>query len=259
MKISIALTTYNGEKYILEQLISLKEQTLKPNEIIITDDCSLDDTLNVIDEFSKLVDFEVKVYKNETNLGYTQNFAKALSLCTGELIFLCDQDDYWFLEKLEYMTHLASKYVDKELFMCDAQMTDSNLKPTEFTKQSQIKSMGLDKKNFVTGCCIAVRKKFVDKLLPIPLEFKGHDNWIVNIADDLDKRYIDSKVLQYYRRHGDNESNAQSSMIRDITWKDKLTLLSIRVKRKFDFHVWIEYSIKQKLLKQKIQEIKNEN
>ena len=102
-------------------------------------------------------------------------------------------------------------------------------------------------------------KKFVDKLLPIPLEFKGHDNWIVNIADDLDKRYIDSKVLQYYRRHGDNESHAQSSMIRDITWKDKLTLLSIRVKRKFDFHVWIEYSIKQKLLKQKIQEIKNEN
>ncbi|MCQ2441204.1 MAG: glycosyltransferase [Clostridia bacterium] len=96
LKISVAMTSYNGEKFIKTQLSSLLKQIRKPDEVIIVDDVSTDNTVEIIKDFiteNGLYDWKLTV--NEENLGFKQNFKKALSLATGDIIFLCDQDDDW--------------------------------------------------------------------------------------------------------------------------------------------------------------------
>lgn len=215
MKTSIAMATYNGEKFIMEQLESFAKQTVLPHEIVITDDCSTDKTLSLINTFKETAPFIVRVYTNETNLGYTQNFNKALKLCTNDLIFLSDQDDVWFPNKIEYMVSLANLHQNKDVFMVDAELVDESLQTSGLTKQEQIKNLGLEENAFVMGCCIAVRKTFLDSILPIPRDFSGHDNWIVRLADFLQLRVIDDTALQLYRRHGNNESiGAYNNLVR---------------------------------------------
>lgn len=206
MKISIAMTTYNGENFLIEQLESFANQTVLPNEVVITDDGSTDNTLNLINSFKETAPFDIRVYSNKINLGYTQNFNKALELCINDLIFLSDQDDVWFPNKLEYMVGLAKLHESKDVFMVDAELVDADLLTSGLTKQRQIKNLGLGENAFVMGCCIAVRKTFLDIILPIPKDFSGHDNWIVRLADFLQLRVIDDTTLQLYRRHGNNES-----------------------------------------------------
>ncbi len=208
MKISIAMTTYNGEKFLFEQLESLMKQTVLPDELVITDDGSTDNTIEIINKFKEVAAFEIRIYSNEENLGYTQNFNKAMQLCTNDFIFLSDQDDVWLPNKIEYMIGLADLHQSKDAFMIDAELVDKDLKTSGLTKQGQIKNLGLSENAFVMGCCIAVRKTFLDIILPIPKDFTGHDSWIVGLADFLQLRVMDDTVLQLYRRHGNNESNA---------------------------------------------------
>ncbi len=209
MKISIAMATYNGEAYVLEQLESFVAQTRQPDELIITDDCSSDRTIKILEEFKNKVSFTVKIYNNKTNLGYIQNFNKALELCTGDLIFLSDQDDVWFPTKIDYMIDLTVAHPDKALFMIDTRLTDGELKESKFTKQGQIKDLGLTESSFVMGCCIAIKRNLLQPILPIPKTFKlGHDDWLVNISDILNLRYVSDSVQQYYRIHGDNTSTS---------------------------------------------------
>ena len=99
LRISIAMSTYNGGKYLQEQLDSFLAQTSLPDELVITDDCSTDNTLEIIQAFAAMAPFEVRWEQNEKNLGYTGNFNQALMKTTGDLVFLSDQDDVWFPEK----------------------------------------------------------------------------------------------------------------------------------------------------------------
>lgn len=213
MKVSIALATYNGEEFLCEQLESFTKQTILPDEVVIVDDGSTDYTLDIVDTFKKTAPFKVEVYSNKINLGYTQNFNKALQLCTNELIFLSDQDDVWFPEKIEYVKELANTYLDKEVFFTNAELADSKLQTNGLTTQGQTKSLGLDKHNLVIGCCIAVRKRFLDIIMPIPKDFQGHDSWIALLADFFNLRMIDDTVLQLYRRHDSNASNETFSKL----------------------------------------------
>lgn len=100
--VSIAMTTYNGEKFIKKQLDSIINQTYKNLEIIICDDGSTDKTIDIIKEYQKK-DKRIKLYINEKNLGFSKNFEKAISLCKGDYIALSDQDDIWELDKIETM------------------------------------------------------------------------------------------------------------------------------------------------------------
>ena len=101
MKISIALATFNGSKYLVDQLMSLAYQKLLPYEIIVVDDNSTDETLEIVKSFASNVSFPVRIYKNETRLGYGLNFLKAAGFCSGDAIAFCDQDDEWLPDKLE--------------------------------------------------------------------------------------------------------------------------------------------------------------
>lgn len=207
MKISIAMATYNGEKYIQEQLDSFMEQTRLPDELIITDDCSSDRTEEIVSGFASKAPFEVQFHRNEKNLGFTGNFNEALMRTTGELVFLSDQDDVWFPKKIETMVSLAEKKPDMLVLMNDTELTDGDLNSIGLTKLWQIKSAGLSQKSYVMGCCCAVRRELLDLCMPIPEGFRGHDNWLVDFADGLSAKMIDGTVLQYYRRHESNESH----------------------------------------------------
>ena len=107
MKISVAMASYNGEQYIRKQIESIIHQTMPVDEIIITDDCSTDHTYDILlDIQAKAQDISLNIIRNKENLGYKDNFKKAISLCTGDYIFLCDQDDYWNNNKVETLINI---------------------------------------------------------------------------------------------------------------------------------------------------------
>jgi len=95
MKISVAMCTYNGSRFLENQLNSIGAQEVQPFELVICDDGSTDSTVQIIEAFRETVSFPVHLHRNSTNLGSTRNFQEAIELCRGDIIALCDQDDYW--------------------------------------------------------------------------------------------------------------------------------------------------------------------
>jgi len=206
MKISIAMATYNGAQYIKEQLQSFVAQTRQPDELIITDDCSTDHTEAIVNEFAKIAPFYVEFHRNEKNLGYCGNFNEALLRTTGDLVFLSDQDDVWFPNKLEHMSSLAERNPEVLVLMNDAALTDGELNEVGLTKIGQIRSAGFGMEKFVMGCCCAIRRELLNLCIPIPVGVAGHDNWLVAFSEGLDAKIVEDIPLQYYRRHESNES-----------------------------------------------------
>jgi len=200
------MATYNGAKYLQEQLQSFADQTLQPDELIITDDCSTDETETIVSEFARTSQFKVEFYRNEKNLGYCGNFNAALMKVTGDLVFLSDQDDVWFPEKIAHMVRVATANPDALVLMNDAALTDGELNEVWLTKVGQIRDAGLPLDSFVMGCCCAIRRKLLDFCLPIPEGLRAHDSWLVKIAEGLNAKVVDVRILQYYRRHESNES-----------------------------------------------------
>ena len=227
MRISIAMATYNGAAFIEAQLQSFVHQTRRPDELVITDDCSHDATLEIVERFAARAPFEVRWSRNERNLGYAQNFNRALSLTTGDLVFLSDQDDVWFADKIETMAQIA-EHSSALVLMNDAMLTDGELVPAGVTKLGQMRAGGLPDAGFVIGCCAAVKRDMLELCLPIPAAFRAHDTWIVRLADGMGRRHIAETVLQYYRRHGANESRVAANRTRPLT---RLGVLADRLRR----------------------------
>lgn len=231
MKISIAMATYNGAQYLQEQLQSFVDQTRHPDELIITDDCSTDQTESIVREFAKRAPFPVEFHRNEENLGYCGNFNAALIKTTGDLVFLSDQDDVWFPEKIEHMVGVAERNPQALVVMNDAAFTDGELNRVGLTKIGQIYSGGFSLASFVMGCCCAVRRELLSMCIPIPAGFKSHDSWLVWFADGLNAKVVDERVLQYYRRHESNESQFIANRTKKIS---RLQVFFSRLKRVFE-------------------------
>lgn len=203
MKISVCLATYNGEKFIEEQLRSILTQTINVDEIVISDDNSNDNTLKIIEGINSS---KIKIYKNENN-GIISNFENALSKASGDYIFLCDQDDIWHQEKVERVINQLDKC---DLVVHDAEIVDKelNLIHESFFELSNSKEGFLRNiyKNKYLGCCMAFNKKILRKSLPIPNDIEMHDIWIGNIAALVGRvLFLDENLLKY-RRHGENAS-----------------------------------------------------
>ena len=222
MKISIAMAAYNGASYLKEQLDSLVAQTRQPDELVVCDDGSSDETVAILTDFAKQAPFDVYLHCNPENLGYARNFGKALSLCTGDLVFLSDQDDVWFPKKIETIVNLAELDAVNQVFMNDAELVYADLRPTGLSKLGQIRTAGMSERAFVMGCCAAIKSEFLKDALPIPDGYDAHDAWIVDMADGLGKRRVIEKSLQYYRRHGDNESLFLANRTRKINAASRL-------------------------------------
>lgn len=211
MKISIAMATYNGAKYIQEQLDSFLYQTLQPDELVVCDDGSTDTTLIILEAFRKQAPFVVHIYRNESNLGHMKNFEKALSLCIGDIIFLSDQDDVWFNNKLFEMVTVLDMRPDIFVLQTNMVLAGEDLTPSPYTQLGNILAIGQSPDAFIFGCATAIRKTWLDLALPIPANLAGHDNWIHRLALALGVRALHECPLQYYRRHGENASNCFAS------------------------------------------------
>ncbi len=159
MKTSIAMATFNGAEYLQEQLESFLAQTRLPDELIVCDDGSEDDTLAILHAFQKTAPFHVEISENQTRLGCTKNFEKAASLCTGDLIFFSDQDDVWFENKLEVMIQFMENHPQVMVAVNDAEIVDEKLLPSGLLKSHQVLALGLQITSMHPGCCMVFRSK----------------------------------------------------------------------------------------------------
>jgi glycosyltransferase involved in cell wall biosynthesis len=206
LSISIAMTTCNGASYLGEQLTSLAVQTEKPLELVVCDDQSTDETVTILNSFSKLAPFTVRVFQNEERLGYKQNFIKAASLCKGTLIAFCDQDDIWNDDKLSVVTDyfLQSDDLlvvhDYSVFFEDGRQ----IIPSYFCNLSL---GGLLPVLNLKGCSLVFRRKLIDLVdWPRPLSGWSHDMWVCFTALLLEKRGYIQRSLIRHRIHGSNTS-----------------------------------------------------
>lgn len=208
MKISIALCTYNGSKYLTEQLESLKNQTIKADEIVVCDDCSSDNTIEILKQYKDILN--IKIFVNNKVFGVTKNFEKAISLCNGDIIFLCDQDDIWERNKIEKM---SSVFVDNNIgcVLCNGILIDEENK--QIKNYTLWNSFGIDKINkenfnfeilinklFFTGIAMAFRSDLRKYILPISKN-AFHDEWIGFICAYKSKIYFLKDKLVNYRIH----------------------------------------------------------
>lgn len=261
MRISIALASYNGSEYIQAQIESFINQTRLPDEVVISDDGSRDNTVLIVNELAKKAPFEIRLYQNSTNLGYSGNFNRAINECTGDLIFLSDQDDVWFKEKIAEIENLAIENPETLLFMNDAELVDGELKSTGLTKLGQIESAGLTDTSFVMGCCCAFKHELANICMPIPVGFPAHDEWIVKFAAGLNKKLVLRKVLQYYRRHTDNESQiianrlskvGKTDYLKDTLATNKNKHLELKSKKVAAFNEGIKIALSRSLPKYQV-------
>ena len=214
---SIALCTYNGENYLRAQWQSILDQHQRPDEVVICDDQSTDGTLALIYRLAAEAPFTVRVIENEKRLGYNKNFEQVMQLCTSDLIFICDQDDYWFPEKISTMARYMADYPTAQLAFCDAWVTDENLHGRQrrfwewirFDNQTQERwragesmEIMLDG-NRVMGCATVIRRDFLPVLLPIPDSIPGYiyDGWLGLVSAAYAVIHFINQPLQLYRTH----------------------------------------------------------
>lgn len=216
--ISVAMATYNGDKFLQTQLDSLAAQTHLPDELVVCDDNSSDQTLDILKRFADVVPFEVKIISNSKNLGFVATFQQAILYTKGDLVFLCDQDDFWFPEKIKQTLAFARDKPTAMLFMNDAELVDGNLNPSGFTTFGQMRAVKQNPLDLVLGCCMAVRRELITLFSPIPSGFPAHDVWIQEFATYLDSKMLIPQVFQYYRRHHKNETAHIVYSLKKINW-----------------------------------------
>lgn len=210
--ISIAMTTYNGDNYLREQIDSILAQTINDFELIICDDCSTDSTWNILSSYSS-IDPRIKIYRNEENLGYLKNFEKAMGLCKGEYIALSDQDDIWMANHLAVLRDLIG---DKVMACGNSELIDSNglsfnisldkidsfdYVPVDW-KQNLMQIVFF--RNPYRGAEMLIRKDFLSHLLPFPNGVWFHDTWIAVLSCLMGGCEYTSQILSKYRIHDDN-------------------------------------------------------
>ena len=218
MKVSIAMAIYNGERYLRQQLDSIFNQSILPDEVIIVDDCSKDKSLSIVRDFENKYPI-IKVYENEINLGYVLNFRKALSKTTGDLIFLADQDDIWMSDKIEKMLNkfrlnkcsvIASEYNLIDGFSNPIKNTDSyrlsgrRCRTIFCSDTNQITTVELVFKNRYPGCTLALSSETRDLYLKIDNSEVIHDHAILLIGSIIGKVFYLNEATMMYRIHDNN-------------------------------------------------------
>jgi hypothetical protein len=221
--ISVALCTYNGARYLEEQLRSILDQTLVPDEIVVSDDGSSDDTVAIAERVLAVAGKRVKVtvLRNLLPLGVVGNFAQALAACRGELVVLCDQDDVWHPDRVARAAEVLRARADLAFVHADARLVDGDGAPTgpllldalgvAPAERAEIHDghgfAVLLRRNVVTGATMMVRRELIARAAPFPPSWV-HDEWLAMVAamtagfDLVDAPLID------YRQHGGNQIGA---------------------------------------------------
>ncbi len=226
MKISVAMAVYNGEKYLIEQLDSIREQTRRVDEVIICDDRSNDASAEIIEGY-------IQQYKlgdswsfcvNEENLGYATNFITALQKTSGDIVFFCDQDDIWILDRVEKMANLmeANEHImmlgsEFEPFACSADAPSINKKVLHsFVNDNSLEHIRFSPKTVFIGsegCTMCLRKSFINQTIKYWIRGWAHDEYAWKLALCLDGCYIYHATTLKRRMHS---SNVSKKKMRDL-------------------------------------------
>jgi len=225
VRVSVVVCTYNGEKYLRDQLQSIHSQTRQPDEVIISDDGSTDSTLEIIEDFASSSNVpQPPVWRVETRtkpLGVSGNFASALGEARGEFIALADQDDVWEPDRIE--KGLAHFHDGALLVHSDATLIDASGRPTgtlmsalRLTRSERRHLLSgraltaLLRRNVVTGATTMIRSSLLEQALPIP-EGWVHDEWLALVAAAQGGVVFQDEPLIRYRQHGNNEIGASKT------------------------------------------------
>lgn len=221
--ISVAMTTYNGEKYVLKQLASIYNQTRRVDEVIICDDCSKDDTVLIITNYIKNNNIKnCKLYINDERLGFIQNFWNCISLTTGDIVFLSDQDDIWETTKVERLASLLMKNSNIKSIFAEMRYIDAHDSYIKYNNHHgngiiptikhlfDKKYYNIDYKEFIKtggyqGASIAFKKEIFDVIKHFDVRGKfAHDVLINFYASILNGFYVTKEKLTRYRLHSSN-------------------------------------------------------
>ena len=225
-RVSIAMCTYNGAENVLAQLQSFATQTKLPDELVICDDASTDATVEIVRKFILDAPFPVHLLVNEWNLGFASNFAQALNKCSGDIIFLSDQDDVWMPEKLQEFVDVFSKNPTVGLVFCDALLVDAHLtslgqtwgQSRHFGKRHQKALTGVNGGSIIlkdptwmaAGATMAFRAVHRACVEPIPAGWT-HDAWIATVVSAYSQVALIPEPLNQYRQHAMQVYGASAS------------------------------------------------
>lgn len=230
--ISVCMATYNGEKYITEQLDSILCQLSDEDELIISDDGSNDNTLKIISDYT--VKFKNIILIDGPKQGVVKNFENALKHAKGDYIFLTDQDDVWKKNKIQTMLKYFIS-TDCQVILHDADIIDAefNVISESFyihrgSKHGLLRNIY---KNSYLGCCMAFKKNILNEALPFPSNIEMHDWWIGLIGESNKSTLLISEKLILYRRHENNVSSFHHHPLPKMIF-NRLWLLLQLVKRK---------------------------
>lgn len=226
MRVSVVMTTYNGEYFIEKQLDSLRNQTVRPNEVIIADDQSKDSTVTKVQEYIRKYELDDwTVYVNANNLGWKKNFYSVINKATADLVFFCDQDDIWEKNKIEEIINIFGEHEEVDVVSSALTTIDGDGEKIDIPKSIALygKKLGpLLKRNEFNrhfaytirpGCTMAVRRKFIDRLSKYENCYiknsytMPHDALYWMMGTILGKAYLLNKELIKYRIHSNNASN----------------------------------------------------
>jgi len=224
-KISIAIAIYNGASYLSQNLNSLVNQTITPYEVIICDDNSTDNTLEIAKNFEKIL--PLKIYKNSINLGFTKNFEKVLKKTNGEFIFPCDQDDIWENTKLET---LLSSIGQNSLVYSDSLLVDERGTTLGKTLSQKLKNNFISSRtalhflydNSVSAHALMFKRELLDFIFPFPKQ-SFFDTYIAATAASLHGVVYIDETLVHYRQHTNNalgnKQKKKSSLLKKLNYK----------------------------------------
>lgn len=209
--ISICIATYNGARYIGEQLASILKQLSAEDEVVVSDDGSTDGTLDIVRSFN---DRRIRIVDGPQRHSPTLNFEWALRNAKGEYIFLADQDDVWLEGKVR---RCVEELHECDCVVSDAKVTDSLLNTTSeslfqlmHVKRGRLSNLLW--RNGYTGCCMAFRREVLNKALPFPTDIPMHDIWIGNVAAFCGSlHFIDDRLLLFRRHDAATSCNGKGS------------------------------------------------
>lgn len=219
INISVAMAAYNGERYILKQLETIRQQSLSVDEVIIMDDGSSDATVDVVQTYINKYHLDNwHIFQNEKNKGYALNFYEAIKRCSGSLVFLCDQDDLWYPDKVKIVASLMDAHKDimsvsTSYDLCDAEgeiIPNPGISHVRTKNDGTIEHLSLNDfmgTSCVRGCTMCIRKSIIDgeKLYDLKSNL-GHD-WLLNVYACLKgKNVYFNRRLSAYRIHQNNSS-----------------------------------------------------
>ena len=265
-RVSVIISTYNGGKYLTEQLNSIYEQIEYIDEILIYDDCSTDNTFRICSEFKKNIGDKVILRKNAHNVGWKKNFFNLLYDASGDVIFYCDQDDVWCNHKVNRMLNVFDEYSDALCVSSGWDVIDGqnnyiyNFIEKDKNDKSIKKITFNDKGLFYIprGCSLAIKKdllKYINKTYVFNNDTGGTDRVICQTATLLGGMYKLYDVLFHYRVHSNNLTSCLEKMTKGSLGMDNISNRCSIVNKDYMYFESIDDRLLSGLEKKKVKHI----